>query len=255
MYHKKENVPAGLRSSIKGLYGVIKRDAKLTKHHLTRSKKAHCNLALHNFCVSQYEKQVEEKLDYEKRNENAGKIVISNALLCFERSFGARDFVALNAKEHLLHPETAATKNDSESEFFRLRNVAFDILSERTRKFFQEMVKSIAVTLDKVTIHRTSFTVLMTYFFKDGKLHVILNKLHKLGLLEYDSMGTAKMVINVLTETLGLTQTKLATILRHFVYDGVYASPQERVRGGGSLDIKYHVSQLLGLSENDITGN
>jgi hypothetical protein len=95
----------------------------------------------------------------------------------------------------------------------------------------------------------------MTYFFLDGKLHIVLNKLQKLELLDYDSNGTAQMVIRVLTETLGLTETKLATILRHFVYDGVYASKQERIRGGGCLDIKKHVSELLGLGENEITGN
>ena len=63
--------------------------------------------------------------------------------------------------------------------------------------------------------------------------------------MDYDSNGTAQMVIRVLTETLGLTETKLATILRHFVYDGVYASKQERIRGGGCLDIKKHVSEFL----------
>ena len=83
----------------------------------------------------------------------------------------------------------------------------------------------------------------------------MLNKLQKLSTQDYDANGTAKMLISVLTETLGITQSKLASILKHLVYDGVYASPQERVRGGGSLDLRKHVSQLLGLDENALTGN
>ena len=60
----------------------------------------------------------------------------------------------------------------------------------------------------------------MTYFFHEGKIHVILNKLEKLESIDYDSNGTAGMVIRVLKDTLGLTHTKLARILRHFIYDG-----------------------------------
>ena len=72
-------------------------------------------------------------------------------------------------------------------------------------------------------MQRTSYTVLMTYFFYDGKIYVILNKLHKLSTKEYSGEETATMVINVLCETLGYTKTKLAKVLKHFVYDGVYA--------------------------------
>ena len=45
---------------------------------------------------------------------------------------------------------------------------------------------------------------LMTYFFSDGKIHVILNKLQKLSTDEYDGPGTANMLINTLCETLGM---------------------------------------------------
>ena len=63
----------------------------------------------------------------------------------------------------------------------------------------------------------------MTYFFCEGKLHCILNKLHKNTTDDYDSKGTATMVIKVLCETLGLTKEKLSKMLVHFIYDGVYA--------------------------------
>ena len=85
-------------------------------------------------------------------------------------------------------------------------------------------MKDIAVTLDKVTVHRVSYTVIMTYFFQNGKIHVILNKLQELTSVDYSGMETASMVVAVLKETLGLTDTQLARILRHFVYVGVYLS-------------------------------
>ena len=84
---------------------------------------------------------------------------------------------------------------------------------------------------------------------------MILNKLQKLGTLDYDGNGTAKMLISALTETLGVTETKLAKIFKHLVYNGVYASQEERIRGGGCLDIKKHVSDLLGLNNFELTGN
>ena len=113
------------------------------------------------------------------------------------------------------------TKNDSHSEFFKLRNVIFDIVSDKTKKFFAEKVRDIAVTLDKVTVNSTSYTVIMTYFFSDGKIYCILNKLQSLSTADYDSEGTAKMVIKTLCETLGnsfqgLFKNECHVVLIHF---------------------------------------
>jgi hypothetical protein len=96
LFHKNEKVPAGMKRSIKGFYGVIKKGPNLKKHHLTRSKKEHCEIELHDWCVEQYDNQKEEKLTYEEYNAKAAKIVITNALLCFQRSYGARDFAAFD---------------------------------------------------------------------------------------------------------------------------------------------------------------
>ena len=74
--------------------------------------------------------------------------------------------------------------------------------------------------MDQVTVNRTSFTVICTYFFFDGKIYVILNKLQKLTTEDYNSEGTASMVIKTLCETLGFTKSKLSNILKHLVYDG-----------------------------------
>ena len=74
--------------------------------------------------------------------------------------------------------------------------------------------------MDQVTVNRTSFTVICTYFFFDGKIYVILNKLQKLTTEDYNSEGTASMVIKTLCETLGFTKSKLSYVLKHLVYDG-----------------------------------
>ena len=89
-----------------------------------------------------------------------------------------------------------------------------------------------------VTVHRISYTVICSYFFNNGKLHVILNKLHKLSTDEYSGEGTAKMLINTLCETLGVSESQLSKILKHLIYDGVYADVEERVAGGGCLELK-----------------
>ena len=107
----------------------------------------------------------------------------------------------------------------------------------------------------QVTVHRTSFTVILTYFFFKGKIHIILNKLEKLSSDEYDGEGTARMLIRTLCETLGVSESKLARILTHLVYDGVYANREERVQGGGGLELRKHITRLLGLDEDSITGN
>ena len=168
--------------------------------------------------------------------------------------------MSYNLKDYLAEKDlgtefyNVATKGDSKSEFFRLRTVIFDILSQKTKHFFQD-ISDISVTLDKVTVQRKSFTVIMTYFFHGGKIHIILNKLCELSTEEYDSKGTAAMVINALCETLGVTKSKLSRLLKHLVYDGVYAGKEERIAGGGSLELKKHITEALGLMENSITGN
>ena len=68
-------------------------------------------------------------------------------------------------------------------------------------------------------------------------------------------MGTANMLVNTLCESLGVTKSKLSRLLKHLVYDGVYADVEERISGGGSLELKKNVARVLGLENNTITGN
>ena len=39
------------------------------------------------------------------------------------------------------------------------------------------------------------------------------------------------------------------------MYDGVYADSEERLMGGGSLELKKNVTKELNLNKNSITGN
>ena len=64
----------------------------------------------------------------------------------------------------------------------------------------------------KCTVQRSSFTVIMTYFFAEGHIYVILNKLAKLSTKDYNAEGTASMVIKTLCETLGFTKLKLTNV-------------------------------------------
>ena len=175
-------------------------------------------------------------------------------MLCFSKGWSSEDFLSLNNKDNLTNGLETATKNDSRAEFFGIRTSAFEIVTQKVKDMFKS-IKCLTVTLDKVTVNRTSYTVIMTYFFWNGTIHIILNKLVKLSTSEYDGPGTANMVINCVTETLGLTKTQLANRLVHFCYDGVYASDEQRVCGGGSLSLSKHVCQQLGLRENSISGD
>ena len=67
-----------------------------------------------------------------------------------------------------------------------------------------------------MTVQHRSFTVMLTFFFHDGRIHCLLNSLLKMNLEDYDAAGTARMVVTNLQETLGLTRTQLARKLLHF---------------------------------------
>jgi hypothetical protein len=179
-------------------------------------------------------------------SDKAGTMVVRNALLCLKKGWSSEDFVSLNEKDDLIEDIQSATKNDSAAEFFHLRNVIFEKVSDKVKNLMKT-IKFLTVTLDKVTVQRTSFTVILTYFFHGGKIHVVLNQLVKLTTEDYEA-GTASMVVKCLSETLGLSLTELGLKLVHFVYDGVYATKEQRVSGGGCLSLIKHVATLLGLN-------
>ena len=74
---------------------------------------------------------------------------------CFPEDF-------LSEKDLGLEFYNIATKNDSRSQFFRLRTIVFDIITDKIQKFFAEHVSNIAVTLDKVTGKSLSEAFILT---------------------------------------------------------------------------------------------
>ena len=176
-YSNSNDMPQLLQSGKRGNFGYVSKSGK--SHHVTQNKKHHSDAPLHLWCVKKFQDESKQKNLLNKKSEIAAKKIIRNALFCFKRSLGSEDFLALNEKDFLTESDSEmyniATKNDSRNEFFRLRNVIFDTLAEKTKNFFSQKVEDIAVTLDKVTVKRTSYTVIMTYFFYEGKIHVILN--------------------------------------------------------------------------------
>ena len=155
----------------------------------------------------------ESKKSYDVRNEEAGLSVICTLIKNLKRRGGSKDFMADLDLLSLTPVVIYAVKNNSRRGFFDLRDSVFEVVSEKVKEFFKNHVKHIAASLDNVTVHHVSYTIIITYFF-NGQLHIILNKLEKLGLEDYDSEGTARMVIVILTSTLGYTKTQLASNLK-----------------------------------------
>jgi hypothetical protein len=72
--------------------------------------------------------------------------------------------LALNEKDFLAEKDIGnkifniATKNDSRAQYFKMRGEVFELLSKKTKQFF-EKIEDIAVTLDKVTVQRCEIFV------------------------------------------------------------------------------------------------
>lgn len=116
-------------------------------------------------------------------------------------------------------------------------------------------IKSASFTLDKVTVQRKPYTVLITYFFKEGAIKVFLNHLHVMNSSEYDGVNTANMVGKELMRSLGITRARVGQVFHHSVYDGVYSSPDERAHGGGCLSMNAHFAEWCGTDESEMSGN
>ena len=112
----------------------------------------------------------------------------------------------------------SSQKNDSKAIFFQIRDDAFEIVSGDIHRFVKEHVTELSVTLDKVTVCHVSYTVLLMFFFHNSFIYCYLNKLGTIPAENYNAQGTAALVVSALTETLGLTRSRLANLLVHFWY-------------------------------------
>ena len=260
-----DDVPKKLSQHRRGTFGIIERkdsEGNLqSKKVLNRSMKRHLENGLHLYCCERETKEAKLEKDFAEENKSAARIVTRNAIHTLKRGGSAVDFQAVNNLFHLESERqeiVVATKNSSNDAFFKIRDIVFNIVTEDIKEWFRRRgegeVEEISATLDKVTVQRVSYTVLLTYFFSEGKIHVLLNSLMVMKSSEYDSEGTARAVVRELAETLGIGRIRLGEILLHFAYDGVYARTEERVGGGGSLNLTKYVALELGLEDGDLTG-
>ena len=105
-----------------------------------------------------------------------------------------------------------------------------------------------------MTVQSRSWTCILTYFFCEGVIWVILNGLMMMSTDVYDALGTAMGVIDKIKGSLGYTRRKLSQTCVNFTYDGAYATVEQRVAGGGTLSLIDNVTRVLGVPEKSITG-
>lgn len=122
-------------------------------------------------------------------------------MFCLLNGGSATDYAKLNSKDEITD-ENFPTKNDGKETFFELREIIFEQLTDTIKEHFKT-VKNASFSLDKVTVRNISYTVLVTYFFHDGKLRAVLNSIHQMKSDEYDADSTAKMIGKDLMVTLG----------------------------------------------------
>ena len=65
------------------------------------------------------------------------------------------------------------------------------MVTNRVHNMFKsDQITELSTTLDKVTVQSRSFTVLLTYFFNNGKIYYLLNSLLKI------SAGNARVIVS-----------------------------------------------------------
>ena len=185
-------IPNHLKILKRGNFGLVSK--KASKKNLKRSIRIHVNSPLHIWCVNKLKEMSEAQAEKKKANLEAATLLATNAALCFKTFGSSKDFVRLNDKDNLTEGLTPAFKNDGGQEFFSYREIFYLKLSDSVKKFFQENVNSFSVTLDKVTDQRVSYTVIVSYFFSEGRMYYLLNSVHKMKSDDYDGEDTAKIV-------------------------------------------------------------
>ena len=151
----------------------------------------------------------------EKENDRkAATMLVTNVIYCLKNSYSSLDYKKLCDKDQLLPEVNFAKKNDGRQMFFAIKELIYEDLTERIVKIIEE-VEDIAVTLDKVTIGTKSYTVVITYYFYNGAIHCLLNKLYIMRSKDGDGESTAKFLIMTLMETLRISKAVLSSKLKH----------------------------------------
>ena len=88
--------------------------------------------------------------------------------------------------------------------FFQYRTLLYNEVQTVVKKVLED-AEYIALTLDKVTHGKRPYTVLCGYVFLEGKIQVLMIKIHLMRADQGDGAGIARMVYEILLET-GLTE-------------------------------------------------
>lgn len=232
-------MPQDLKKGLKGNFGVfLKPDSINYKKNKMRKKGMadHCRSDIHHWCVTEHMKQNVEDTEFLNKNQKGAEILVTSAIECLLEGDGSKKFVRLNDLLQSLLTDDFPTKNDGRQMYYEIREMFVEKILSATRKLF-ETIKTACFSLDKVTVRRTSFMVIMSFFFCEGKICPLLNSLHKMKEDEYDGKGSAKMVGEALMGSLDMPKSKVKTTYNAGSYDGVFAPKAERVEGGGSLNL------------------
>jgi hypothetical protein len=153
----------------------------------------------------------EEEAEIVKHVKTSEKIV-ENAVFCLKHSQSGKDFNRLNDKDKLNSPDSFPTKNDGMQSFFEIRNIVFEELSDIARSRLK-LIKNASFSLNKITIKSIPYTVLVTYYFWEGEIHIFLNSIHQMKSSKYSAESTREMVGRDLMTSLGMTRDQIGTVL------------------------------------------
>jgi hypothetical protein len=118
---KSAEVPQTLRLGMKANLGVVSRRQEMRR--VKAAMKKHEGSSLHIWCVMYEEKHKEAEEAKEKKEKDAGMLVVWNAVFCLKKGLSSEDFVSMNNLNHLYPGLTPAVKNNSRKAFFEIRTL------------------------------------------------------------------------------------------------------------------------------------
>ena len=139
------DVPQKFVKSRKANFGTIEKETKdgekKKRWHIVESMKKHSTNDLHIWCCIKEEKVKEEKFNFDKLNKEAGMITIRNVVKALKHGHSSVDFQADNNLFHLAAKGkdlSVATKNNSRDAFFKIRDIVYEVVTEKQKKWFSK---------------------------------------------------------------------------------------------------------------------
>lgn len=257
LYSQDKDRPSHLDKYYKAQFGhflirALEDRSKNTRKDQKKQRKVHTKSPLHLWCMQKRRNDLKEKKSEEEADVKASECIASNAIFCLKNNLSATDFIKMNDKDQLCMPNFP-TKNDGIQQFHTIRDIAYDRMVSIAQEKMSG-IKNASFSLDKVTVKNIPYTVIITYYFWNGKIHVFLNSIHRMSSSEYSGESTARMVGEDLMHSLRLTRQQVGSLFTHCVYDGVYATKGERKHGGGSLSLRDHFARWCGLEPENFSG-